>query len=127
MILVERLFPGQSLQTEVWVSDSVREAIADYSQVETFLQKLEYWAKGGFGHFEGSKNPIRNERGGIFRVGLYGTLFRIYGFYEDARRSSFVAVTHTTKREQGLRPADKKAIKEAARIRDDEDWHRQEE
>lgn len=131
MIVVERLFPGTSLATEVWVSESVKEAIAQYALTERtqgeFLKKLNYWANRGFASLEGRGCPIRHEWDGIYRVGMYATLFRIYGFYEGARKAEFIAVTSTTKREQRLRPADKNQINEASRIKTENDWHRMEE
>lgn len=108
----------------------MREAIGEYAPTErkqgTFLKKLKYWATAGFARFEGPKDPIRHEWDEIYRVGMYATLFRIYGFYEGPRKSEFIAVTSTTKREQGLRPADKNQINEASRIKTEKDWHRRE-
>ena len=130
MILVERLFPGTSLKTEVWVSDSVREAIGDYTRTEkhpgTFLKKLKHWATAGFATCEGQRNPIRHEWDGIYRVGKHATLFRIYGFYEGPNKAEFIAVTSTTKRGQKLTTADENQINEASRIKVEKDWHRRE-
>ena len=133
MILVARLFPGsRDLETDVWVSDEVREALGEYSPTGKkpgfFLQKLQYWARGGFAKFECKKGcPIRPEWDGVYRIGLHGDLFRVYGFYDGPTKSMFIAVDALMKRGQKPTKAEKQAIDEVARVKRDGDWHRREE
>lgn len=131
MVLVARLFPSSALRTVVWVSDTVREAIGEYTGTErkqgAFLKKLHLCATAGFAKYEGDeKCPIRYEWDGVYRVGLHADLFRVYGFYEDPRKTSFIAVDALMKKGQKLTRHEKDRINEVARVKRTGDWSRKE-
>ena len=131
MILVARLFPRSDLGTEVWVSDTVRERIGEYTAAErkqgAFLKKLELCATAGFAKYEGdTKCPIRYEWDGVYRIGLHADLFRVYGFYEDPSKRSFIAVDALIKKGQKLTRHEKDRINEVARVKETEDWSKRE-
>ena len=133
MIIVESLFPDEHhLQTEIWVSDAVREAIAQHTRSERpksgfFLKKLKYYATGGFAEFEGDeKSPVRYEWGGVYRVGLHGKLFRVYGFYIGPKKLCFIAADAFLKKAGKLRPSEKDRIDEVVKIREKKQWRKRE-
>ena len=133
MIIVDNLFPDErQLQTEIWVSDAVREEIAKHTKLERpkrgfFLKKLKYYARAGFAEFEGDKqSPIRYEWRGVYRVGLYGNLFRIYGFYFGPKKSCFITADAFTKKRGKLNPSEKDRINEVVKIRENKQWHKRE-
>ena len=131
MILVARLFPRSDLRTEVWISDTVREAIGEYHKIErkpgSFLAKLQLCATAGFANYEGDKKcPIRYEWDGVYRIGLHADLFRVYGFYEEPNKRSFIAVDALIKKGQKLTRHEKDRINEVARVKETKDWFRRE-
>lgn len=74
--------------------------------------------------FEGNNLIIRHEWGGIYRFGLYSSLFRIYGFYEDVSRSSFIAIDAITKGKQKLNKAERKRIENVLEVKINHNWRR---
>lgn len=128
MILVERLFPDASnLKTEVWLSGSVRETIAEQAP-EPFLAKVNYAARSGFWELEGKKKAlIRPEWDEVYRIGMHANLFRVYGFYEAANRRSFIAIDAFTKKRQRLRRVERDRITEVGRVKREDDWRKREE
>lgn len=124
MIEVNALFVGDEFRTEVWVADMAKRELEESAPGE-FLQKLEYFAKAGFRNFEARKgNPIKHESGGVYRVGLHSSLFRLIGFYEDDRKTCFIALDAFTKRKQKLSAPERDRINEIAKIRADGSWRK---
>ncbi len=128
MILVERLFPDAgNLKTEVWISDSVRETIAEQAP-EPFLAKLNYAARSGFWELEGKRNAlIRPEWDEVYRIGMHANLFRVYGFYEAANKRSFIGLDAFTKKGQELRAAERSRITEVGQVKRESEWRKREE
>ena len=126
MIEVNALFVGDEFRTEVWVSDMAIRELED-SAPDEFLQKLEYFAKAGFRNFEARKgNPIKHESGGVYRVGLHSSLFRLIGFYEDDRKTCFIAFDAFTKRKKKLSGPERDRIDEVADVRERGSWRKKE-
>ncbi len=125
MVEVHGLFVGRGFKTEVWLTDKVREQLCDSEKAGELAAKLEYFAKVGFINFEAKVGrPIKYEWNGVYRIGLHASLFRVIGFYEDDRKTGFVGVDVFTKGGQKLSKAEKKRIKEVAKIKADASWRK---
>jgi hypothetical protein len=113
----------------VWFSYSVRVSLFKHATQESrrpyFLDKLEYWASAGFDNFEGTeRSPIRYEWDGVYRIGLHGDLFRVYGFYVGPRKRCFVAVIAFGKRGRKLRTSEIDRINDVARVKREKAWRK---
>ena len=120
MIDVHGLFIGLNFKTEVWLTDTVSGQLYESEKAGELAFKLAQFAKAGFINFEGTVGrPIEYEGNGVYRIGLHASLFRLIGFYEDDRRTSFIGVDAFTKGRQKLSKAEKKRIKDVAKVRAD--------
>ena len=120
MIDVHGLFVGRDFKTEVWLTDKVTEQLCDSEKAGELATKLEHFAKVGFINFEAKVGrPIKYEGNGVYRIGLHASLFRLIGFYENDRKAGFIGVDVFTKGGQKLSKAEKKRIKEVAKVRAD--------
>ncbi|MBI1375317.1 MAG: hypothetical protein GC159_21575 [Phycisphaera sp.] len=126
MYEVELVFDAE---TSVWMTDEVFDAIwkhdggnsdAELDDIKGgMLEKIEYWSRGGFWNFEGTRG-IKNEGNGVYRLGLHGDLFRVYGFYEDNTKRSFIAVEpHADKKGKSNTSRERRIIGKVAKARDD--------
>jgi len=116
-------------KTNVWVSDKVAKAILEFTKKKDnpkgfTLGKLEFYAKARFKDYEGDDKPIRNEGGGVFRIGLRRNLFRVIGFYEDGSGRNFIAIDTIHKRGQKLSKADQKTIERVAKVKAEHQWRK---
>ncbi|HEY8665602.1 MAG TPA: hypothetical protein VIL86_03010 [Tepidisphaeraceae bacterium] len=127
VVLVEALFAGKQYATAVWISDKVKSGLAEHAQTKdkkagAFLKKLDYYAKAGFRNFEGEGCPIRHEGDGVYRIAQ--DLFRVIGFYEDDKKSVYIAVATFNKGGQKLSGPEREAIQKAAEIKEKKLWRR---
>lgn len=91
------LWPDVRMRTRVWWTRAALEGMAEYERTEqpkrgAFRRKVRYYAENGFDLFEGDKSPVRHRSAGVYRIGQKSTQFRVVGYYESARRDSFVVV-----------------------------------
>jgi hypothetical protein len=126
---VEELFPGVLCQTRVWTSAVVRNGIAEFCQAnrrhgEQLLRSLRQYAVNGFALYEGDDRPIRHEGQHVYRIGRRISKFRIYGFYEDGTRRTFIAIDAFTKRGTKLSAAERGRVDTVARVRDNGLWRK---
>ncbi len=130
MVVVEPLFAGGDFRTTVWISPSVKNGFAELSKKDRttagrFLKKLEYYARTGFGSFEGDRGaPIRHEWDGIYRVALHNSLFRLVGFYEGQDKSLFVVLDSFKKRGQELSSSERERINAVGVVKRNRDWRK---
>jgi hypothetical protein len=130
-IQVKPFCRGPEYRTTVWIATDVAESLKEYLAEDPdgikYVNKVHYYAKGGFHNFEGDKESIRSKSAvapGIFAIQLPGKLFRLYGFYETAQKKDFIILTTTFKKGQKMREKDRDEVKLAAAIRDSLNWER---
>lgn len=113
-----------SLQTRVWITVSALEEFTKYQRQEQpqkkFIKKLKRYAKTGFSNFEGN-DPIRYEGNGVFRISD-GSLFRLYGFYENDSKTDFIVIDALLKRKTKISSSIRKRIDKIAQIKRDKLW-----
>ena len=125
--VVDELFVGEDYATEVWVFEVVRDKLDQLGRTNAgrrFFEKIEYYAKQGFGDFTGGKGcPIQPEWEGTFRVShSKSSLFRIIGFFDGPGNGVFIAMDAFTKRGQGLSNAQRKRIDAVAKVKSGHNW-----
>jgi hypothetical protein len=126
---VEEVFPDIACKTRLWWSQAVMEEVLEYVRRKgkigrTLLDKLQYWAQAGFGHFERSHNcPIKHEEGEAFRISD-GGLFRIAGFYENETKKDFIAISAFRKRGQKNSSVDRRHYENASNVKEKSLWRR---
>lgn len=127
-VIVDGLFVGAPYETEVWCSKIVADALDQLQQgtkrERQIANKVDYYARAGFRNHEGGHGPIRSEGNGVFRIGAWGDLFRILGFYSTERKDEFIAIDAFGKREQKLRKNEKLLIERVAHIKSDKLWEK---
>jgi len=130
MYEVEIIFDGG--ETDVWMTESVLEAIEDHdakinvrNTAGALLAKIKMWSQQGFRKFEGRHRDIKHEGQGVYRLG-HRDLFRVYGFYEDdPKKGTFIAlVAHAGKQKKRNTRKEQQKIDEVARARDNVDWRK---
>jgi len=134
---VELVFTGT---TNVWMTEAAYDRICEHDGTDPedtdkplggMLKKLHYFSQAGFFSHEGGNKtgkPIKHEWSRVYRIGLYGNLFRLYGFYEDdPKKTVFVVlIAHAEKKGKKNTFAEKRWIDEVARARDERDWQKRE-
>lgn len=128
-VRVDSFLVGTEYETEVWYSPQVSKALEklleqDAKQGGKVLNKLDLYARQGFRNQEGDRGPIRNEGNGVWRIGLWGDLFRILGFYTSDRKNEFIAIEAFDKKGQKLLKQERKRIKEVAKTKRNDTWSR---
>lgn len=129
MHIVDGLFVGTMYSTHVWISEAALKAVEKYTKHNNkdaigFLEKVEYYAEAGFGVFEGSRDPIRHEGGGVYRVANKTTsLFRLIGFYETGKES-FIIIDAFKKKGRKLSASERGRIARVAKVKKDRAWRR---
>lgn len=119
--------PHASLRTRVWITQHALQEFKKYQNREQpqkkFIKKLKRYAESGFANFEGSEgiDPIRHEWNGVFRISD-GSLFRLYGFYENENRSDFIIIEAILKRKSKLSSTIKDKIDNIANIKREKSW-----
>jgi len=121
MLTVKPLFRGPDYQTAVWVSEDVLELLSEYLETggddaAEWVDKAEYYAKAGFHKHEGKSRGIRPKWGSILAIQPWATLFRLYGFYENASKKDFIVVSTTMKKGGKMRDKDREEVDYAALV-----------
>jgi hypothetical protein len=122
---VEELFAKQPCKTRLWASDAARESIFDLDKTVRgqFLKKLSYYCQHGFAAFSvGDKAPIRHVWGGVYRIGIRSSLYRLVGFFEND--GNFIAIDGFEKRGQKLGAAESARIDKVATVKANGTWKR---
>lgn len=125
MLEVEELFAKLPCKTRLWASEAARKSIFDLDRqaLGPFLKKLKYWCENGFSNFEGSeKAPIKLEWGGVYRIGIRSSLYRLIGFYEDA--GNFIAIDGFVKSGQKLSAGQTARIDKVVAVKKNKGWKR---
>ena len=125
---VVELFPNVRCRTHLWVSDAVldrlnKRARKHQQSIARFLTVLKRYVQNGFACYEGPGHPVRHEGDGVYRIGHHD-LFRVIGFYEDDSRRDFIAIGCFLKRRQALNAAERRRIKDVARVKKEHLWKR---
>ncbi len=130
MIEVRKLFPRESLRTEVWVSrQAIREIERllkrDRHSAMEILAKVRHYARAGFSRYTGqSGTPIKAEGGGVFRVGTPRHLFRLIGFFAGDDDREFICPEAFLKRGQKLGADERDRIESVRRIKQNRLWRK---
>ena len=132
MHIVDGLFVSPKFSTKVWISETATARVDEFldddrTTARKFVDKVAYYAEGGFGKFEGNghNRPIRKEGDGVYRVAYVRlSLFRLIGFYEGPKKDAFIVIDAFMKSGQRLRRHNKDVIREVARVRKKHDWRR---
>ena|SRR5665213_164507 len=129
MVEVEELFAGRDCKTRLWLSETARAALGEFTARReqprgAFLQKLERYATAGFRHYEGDKKPVRHEWNQIYRISD-GGLFRLIGFYEnEATKADFIVIDAVRKRGEKLSASERATVDRVASVRRDKSWRK---
>jgi hypothetical protein len=119
-------FPGHC-GTRLWLSQRAAEGLAEFRKKGdpngAFWKKVQRMARVGFRYYEGSRGmPIRPEGGGVYRIGIHGSLFRIVGFFKDESRSDFIGVDVFLKSGQDLSRSERDRIDAVAKVKQNGSW-----
>ena len=72
-----------------------------------------------------TKPPIlRHEWGGVYRIGLFGSLFRLIGFYDGPSQKDFIIVDAFEKKGQKLTKGECKRIDAVVDIKKQGIWEK---
>lgn len=122
---VEGLFVGPQFETDVWVTDAVLESLQKLLQKKDrvrFLEKVKYFATGGFRKFESDNGPIKSEGNHVYRVSQgMNSLFRLIGFYEGAK-IEFIGIIAFRKRGRKLSAPQRAKILKVAKVKQQGTW-----
>lgn len=128
--VVDELFVGDDFATDVWASEDVQQALGRLPpDVRVrFLDKLRYYATGGFGVFTGGRGrPIRVEWEGVFRVAHSPSLFRVIGFFDERHNAVFIAMDAFKKQGKKLTSKERRRIDAVARVNAQGNWRKRDE
>ena len=114
-------------QTRLWFSEAVQESVSEHRRKGdpngAFWKKIKRYSQNGFGNYEGSKQPVKPEWDGVFRVGTVDSLFRIYGFYEDGtNKKEFIAIDAFLKGGQKPNAAERQRIDRVVEVKKNRQW-----
>jgi hypothetical protein len=130
-IPVYALFVGTQFVTALWVSEEVLDDVLEYRNQPSKKQmpaamvvnKLDLYCKAGFHRYEGKRGePICPESGETHRIGHPKSLYRIYGFFEDATKRSFIAISPNMKRGTKMSRPDREMVEYVAQIKAEKSW-----
>jgi len=117
---------GRPCKTTLWLSQKALDGIANFRRKGdpngSFWKKIERYATNGFALYErGKPSPVLHEWDGVYRISD-GTLFRLYGFYSDGRKSEFVVMDVALKKGTALSEPIRRQIDEIASIKRNGNW-----
>lgn len=132
MHLVDQLFVGPRYATSVWISEAAKLVLDQFIEEDArtalaFLDKVDYYAQGGFHKKEGNGDwmPLRHEWDDVYRIGVVQRSdFRLIGFYEDEKKKAFIVIDGFMKTGHKLRAAQQRKIDEVARVKKESGWQR---
>jgi len=127
-LVVRPLWVGPEYRTAVWASDEVLNRVKEWIEEEpkdsaAWLKKARFIATAGFLRYEGDRG-IRPKSSwpGIFAIEPWATLFRMYGFYEDVRKTTFIVPSCTMKTGGKMNRTDKRECDFAHDIKESGLW-----
>lgn len=129
MHTVDVLYVGGEFVTSVWISRQANRTLSKFArkhrqEIPNLLDKVRFWATGGFKRFEGREGfPIKHERDGVYRLG-HKSLFRLFGFYENDEGESFVIIDAILKTGRSLGSHEQDHIREVARVKAEGSWRK---
>ena len=129
MHYLDALFVGGEYRTCVWISKKATEFLDKKSgkghdrALNELLEKVEYWSKAGFWNFEGGEGfPIKNEGGGVFRLGHRNSMFRLLGFYENDDKHRFLIIDGFLKLKTKLANHERERIRQVGFVNKADGW-----
>ncbi len=129
MTEVTQAFKKNQFITRLWLSKKALAEAEKFSgshdspEPERFWKKIKHFLKIGLSLAERGTPPIvKYEWRGVYRFGLFGSLFRLVGFYEDDSKHDFIVIDAFNKRGTKLSNAQIARINAVADIKDRGDW-----
>lgn len=88
-------------------------------------KKLQHYAKAGFNNYCGGANmPIRDEGGGVYRIGIRQSLFRIIGFFSRDDTAEFIALDAYLKQGKKLGSQHRQRLNRVRQCRQSGKWRK---
>jgi len=129
MHYLDALFVGDEYRTCVWISETADAFLTKKTgkghdrAINELLDKIKYWAKQGFGDFEGGEGfPIKREPDGVYRLGRHASLFRLLGFYENDDKRRFLIIDGFLKLKVGSARHEKERIRQVGLVKKAKVW-----
>ena len=131
MVKVYQLFSQEEFNTRLWLSKKALTEVEvffgkhDDPKPQKFWKKIVHFAKNGLWLAEKTSPPIlKHEWDEVYRFGIFGSLFRLIGFYADTSRHDFIVIDAFEKRGQKLIKEEHKRINTVVDIKTEGRWEK---